>query len=143
MFSKTCEYALRALVFIAHETEEGGRVGIKEIAKGIGSSEYFIAKILQTLSKKGFVRSAKGPNGGFYFLKEDKNRTLAEIVREIDGGAVFENCALGLDKCCEEHPCPLHQDFKKIRDDLKCLLNKTKISHLTERLDDSLSFLHP
>ncbi|MBL7758392.1 MAG: Rrf2 family transcriptional regulator, partial [Chitinophagaceae bacterium] len=51
MFSKTCEYAIRAMLFVAQKTKEGDRIGIKEIAKGIDSPEHFIAKILQDLSR--------------------------------------------------------------------------------------------
>ncbi len=74
MFSKTCEYAIRALIFVAQKSKNGGRTGIKEIANGIDSPEYFIAKILQDLSRKGFVQSAKGPTGGF--LWKQKNLTF-------------------------------------------------------------------
>lgn len=66
MFSKTCEYAIRAMIFIAQRSKDGQRVGIREIAKGIDSPEHFIAKILQQLARKGVVASVKGPNGGFF-----------------------------------------------------------------------------
>ena len=55
MFSKTCEYAIRALIYIAQKAKNGEKVGIKDIAVGIDSPEYFIAKILQELSRKGYV----------------------------------------------------------------------------------------
>ena len=66
MFSKTCEYAIRAVLFIAQKSADGTKIGIREIAKGIDSPEHFIAKILQDLSRKGMVQSQKGPAGGFY-----------------------------------------------------------------------------
>ena len=66
MFSKTCEYAIRAMIFIAQKSKDGSRVRIKEIAKGIDSPEHFIAKILQDLGKKKLLQSIKGPNGGFF-----------------------------------------------------------------------------
>ena len=81
MFSKTCEYAIRALIYIAQKAKNGEKVGIKDIAVGIDSPEYFIAKILQELSRKGYVQSVKGPNGGFYMSKENLEMSLAEIVR--------------------------------------------------------------
>ena len=65
MFSKTCEYAIRAVLFIAQKSEDGKRVNIKSIAKNINSPESFIAKILQQLTKRGIVQSVKGPNGVF------------------------------------------------------------------------------
>ncbi len=141
MFSKTCEYALRALIFIAQNTKSGEKVGIKDIAKGIDSPEYFIAKILQNLSKKGFVQSLKGPNGGFYMNDEDLDINIAEIVREIDGDKLFSRCGLGLDHCSETHPCPIHHQFKHIKESVKEMLNNTDIRMLADKLDGDIAFL--
>ena len=141
MFSKTCEYALRALIYITQQTKNGGRIGIKDIAAGIDSPEYFIAKILQDLSRKGFVQSAKGPTGGFYLDSVSLNRSLAEIVKEMDGDKIFSGCALGLKECSETHPCPVHNEFKHIRNNLQKMLNDMKIGDFVDQLDAQLTFL--
>lgn len=141
MFSKTCEYALRALIYIAQQSKNGSRVGIKDISKSISSPEYFIAKILQDLSKKGFVQSAKGPNGGFYMDKSNLDLTIADIVREIDGDKLFSGCGLGLDQCSETHPCPLHDQFKSIRNNLRKMLENSKIQMFVDNLDLKLTHL--
>ena len=141
MFSKTCEYALRALIYITQQTKDGGRIGIKDIAIGIDSPEYFIAKILQDLSRKGFVQSAKGPTGGFYLDHVSLNRSLAEIVKEMDGDKIFTGCALGLKECSETHPCPVHNEFKHIRNNLKKMLSDKKIGDFVDQLDAHEAFL--
>ena len=141
MFSKTCEYAIRALIFIAQKSKDGSRVGIKDISAGIDSPEYFIAKILQDLSRKGFVQSAKGPTGGFYLDSVSLNRSLAEIVKEMDGDKIFSGCALGLKECSETHPCPVHNEFKHIRNNLQKMLNDMKIGDFVDQLDAQLTFL--
>ncbi|MBU3048144.1 Rrf2 family transcriptional regulator, partial [Chryseobacterium indologenes] len=135
MFSKTCEYALRALIYIAQQSKNGSRVGIKDISKSISSPEYFIAKILQDLSRKGFVQSAKGPNGGFYMDQNNLNVSIADIVREVDGDKLFSGCGLGLEQCSETHPCPLHDQFKSIRDNLREMLENSKIQEFVDNLD--------
>ncbi|MGJ1198803.1 RrF2 family transcriptional regulator [Sphingobacterium spiritivorum] len=127
IFSKTCEYALRAVMYIAQCSQQGEKAGIREIAEAIKSPEAFLGKILQQLSKEGLIRSAKGPNGGFYMNPEDTKRPLADIVRSIDGAQLFEGCAMGLDYCSKENPCPLHHDFKKIRKKLSVMLQETSI----------------
>lgn len=141
MFSKTCEYALRALIYITQQTKDGGRIGIKDIASGIDSPEYFIAKILQDLSRKGFVQSAKGPTGGFYLDSVSLNRSLADIVKEMDGDKIFTGCALGLKECSETHPCPVHNEFKAIRNNLKKMLIDMKIGDFVDQLDAQEAFL--
>ncbi len=139
MFSKTCEYALRALIYIAQHSKNGNRIGIKDISKGINSPEYFIAKILQDLSRKGFVQSAKGPNGGFYM--QNQEITIADIVREIDGDKLFKGCGLGLEECSELHPCPIHDQFKSIRQNIKSMLENSKIQMFADNLDLKLTYL--
>lgn len=141
MFSKTCEYAIRALIFIAQKTKDGSRIGIKDISSGIDSPEYFIAKILQDLSRKGFVQSAKGPNGGFYMDEINLRQSVADIVREIDGDKLFTGCGLGLKECSEDHPCPIHNDFKHIRQEIKDMLDNSKIEMFVKNLDLKLTFL--
>lgn len=141
IFSKTCEYAMRAVFFIAHRTADGGRVGIREIATGIGSPEHFLAKILQDLSRRGIVQSAKGPNGGFYVDAKILKLPLSAIVEAVDGNGIFTGCGLGLDYCSEENPCPLHHDFKMIRNQIQELLQSTMIGEFNEELNLGITSL--
>jgi Rrf2 family protein len=141
MFSKTCEYAIRAMIFIAQKSKDGNKVGIKEIAKGIDSPEHFIAKILQDLGRRSLLRSLKGPNGGFYLDKEALECSLADIVKVVDGDKLFTGCGLGLKQCSETHPCPIHHEFKSVRKNVQTLLEKAKLGEFTEELEKSLIFL--
>ena len=140
MFSKACEYGIRATVFIVQESKDENRTSLKTIAEAINSPEAFTAKILQKLVQKNIIRSTKGPKGGF-FADEDKEIFLADIVKTIDGDSIMNGCALGLKKCSETHPCPLHSDFMGIRNNLKQLLEETTVQELTNRLDSGESFL--
>ena len=141
MFSKTCEYAIRAMIFIAQKSKSGNRVGIKEIAKGIDSPEHFIAKILQELSRKNLVSSMKGPNGGFYLEEDTIDCSLADIVKIVDGDKLFTGCGLGLKQCSELHPCPIHHEFKSVRKGIQLMLEKAKLGEFTEQLEKSVTFL--
>jgi Rrf2 family protein len=141
MFSKTCEYAIRAMIFIALKSEDGNKVGIKEIAKGIKAPEHFIAKILQELSRKGLVQSAKGPNGGFFLDDGLKKNTLADIVKAIDGDKLFTACALGLQNCSEKMPCPLHDEFKVIRNQTYDMLKSATVAEFNSELSAGMRFL--
>lgn len=134
IFSKTCEYAIRAVFYIAHKSTSGSRVGIKDIAAGIDSPELYLAKILQDLSRKGLIGSAKGPNGGFFVDAVSLARPLSDIVEAIDGNGLFTGCALGLKQCSEVNPCPLHHQFKAIRDNIHHLLRHTTIGEFNEEL---------
>ncbi len=138
MFSKTCEYAMRAMIFIAQKTRDGSRIGVKPIAAGIDSPEHFIAKILQDLSRKGLLQSVKGPNGGFYVDVDALQYSLADIVKVVDGDSFFTRCGLGLKRCSESQPCPLHDEFKKIRSETLSMLENARLETLIDQID-----LHP
>lgn len=140
-FSKTCEYALRAVFFIAQKSENGRKVGIREIAAGIDSPEPFIAKILQDLSKRGLIQSAKGPTGGFYTDAKTRTNTLADIVSAVDGNRVFTGCGLGLKECSARKPCPVHAEFAQIRDRLSEVLHSTTIMQFNEELNLGLNYI--
>ena len=141
MFSKTCEYAIRAVLFIAHKSEGGAKVGIKDIAKGIDSPEHFVAKILQNLSKQGLLQSQKGPAGGFYLDAKGRKTSLADIIKAVDGERLFSDCGMGLKQCSETRPCPIHDDYKQIRKQLLQMLENAKVGTFSEELGRNLVFL--
>ena len=141
MFSKTCEYAIRAMIFIAQHSKDGKCVAIREIAKGIDSPEYFIAKILQDMSRKGLVSSVKGPNGGFYLDKESLKYSIADVVIRIDGNKIFTACGLGLNQCSESHPCPMHGQYQKLRKSLSEMLRAAKIGKLSKQIEQTAAYL--
>jgi Rrf2 family iron-sulfur cluster assembly transcriptional regulator len=142
MFSKSCEYAIRATIFIATHCCSESKVGIKEIAKEIDSPIAFTAKILQVLVKNNIIKSSKGVGGGFMVLKEDLKRiTLSQIVVAIDGDSVFLRCGLGLSNCSEDHPCPVHEKFKFVKQDLAFMLENTTLEELSTGIKKGITFL--
>jgi Rrf2 family protein len=141
MFSKTCEYAIRAILFIAQKSKQGVKVTIKDVAKGIDSPEFFLGKILQELSRKGIVKLLKGPTGRFYLDDESMQYSLADVVIAINGDKIFNGCGLGLKQCSEKQPCPIHKEFKKIRSDIFKLLENSKLGEFNNLLDKRLAVL--
>ena len=142
MFSKSCEYAIRASIFIATHCCKEGKVGLKEIANEIDSPTAFTAKILKVLVKNNIIKSSKGVGGGFMILKDDlKSISLSDIVMAIDGDSVFLRCGLGLSNCSEDHPCPVHEKFKFVKKDLIFMLENTNLEELTVGIKKGTTFL--
>lgn len=142
MFSKACEYGIRATIYIAMQSLEGNRVNLKEIAAAIDSPVAFTAKILQQLVKNNIVESVKGAHGGFQIERARIDSIkLNQIVSAIDGDKIFKGCALGLNECNENLPCPVHFKFKEIRDNLEQMTKETSIYELATGLEVGLTFL--
>ncbi len=140
MFSKACEYGIRAVFFIARQSQNGLRPNITEISKAVDSPEPFTAKVCQKLAREGIILSKKGPNGGFY-LEKDSKLKLAEIVAVIDGDKIFTGCGLGLHECSSEHPCPVHDQFMVVRNGLKHMCENTLVMELAANLEEGETFL--
>lgn len=142
MFSKACEYAIRATIYIAEQSLKNKKVSLKDVATASETPEAFTSKILQQLSRNKIVNSEKGPTGGFSMDQQQlTNVKLSTIVSAIDGNGIYVGCGLGLKKCNEKMPCPVHDKFKTIRDELKIMLETTTIKSLALGLGEGLTFL--
>ncbi len=129
MFSKTCEYGLRAVLFVADRSNQNQKVSLATIAQEINSPEAFTGKVLQQLTKHKILKSIKGPYGGFIIEQEKLNQTfLSDIVTIFDGDSIYVGCGLGLKECNPEQPCPLHFKFAEIRKMLKDMLENTSLA---------------
>ncbi len=142
IFSKACEYGVRATLYIAHKSINQERATLKDIAVMIDSPVAFTAKILQQLTKQNIITSSKGPTGGFKFegtkMKETK---LLEVVETIDGKEMFTQCGLGLKECSENYPCPVHNEYKHIREGLLKMLQNTNIYEMAIGLENQETYL--
>ncbi len=142
MFSKACEYGIKASIFIAINSFENKRVSPKEISEEIDSPTAFTAKILQALVRHNIIDSVKGAYGGFEIDKKKiSSIKLAQIVNAIDGDKIYKGCGLGLHTCDEEHPCPVHDKFKVVRTELKDMLENTNLEQLALDIKSGVAFL--
>ena len=141
MFSKACEYAIRATLYISIKSIEGSKLGIKEIAKEIDSPEPYTAKILQTLVREGIISSVKGPNGGFYLEPKSKPIPLNAIVKAVDGDDVLHSCSLGLKECSDNFPCPIHADIQKYKERLRKIMREKTVQQLAIELAQGKTYL--
>lgn len=120
MFSKTTEYALRATIFIAQKGTSQNKLGIAEISNAIDSPKSFTAKILQMLTRDNkVVCSTRGPRGGFFMTETHLLLPLRAIIDAMEEDVILKKCVLGLKNCSEINPCPLHAEYKVIREGIK------------------------
>jgi len=141
MLSLTCKTAIKAVIYLASKFESGDKAGIKEIAKSIDASEHTVGKLLQTLVKERVINSIKGPNGGFYITAKQKSQPIINIVEAIDGRELFNECGLGFNKCSSSHPCPLHDDYKPVRDRFEKMCREKKLNDLCEPVNIGMAYL--
>ncbi|PCI11818.1 MAG: transcriptional regulator [Flavobacteriaceae bacterium] len=108
MLSNACKYAIRSILYLAINSSEDNKIGVKIIAEELETPQPFLAKLLQQLTRDKLVSSTKGPNGGFYLNEKNLNNAVWDVIISIDGTDKFDNCFLGLAKCDDRNPCPVH-----------------------------------
>lgn len=141
MFSKSCEYALQSILFIALHSKGGTSIGLKEISESQNIPLHFLSKILQQLVKQGILKSTKGPNGGFSLNVSPKKIRLIRIVEVIDGLNMFDNCGIGLKRCSDHTPCPIHFEYKIVKEKIKQLLSHKTLLELSEDVERGKSIV--
>ena len=142
MFSKATEYALRATIFLAQKSSEENKQGIDEISKAIDSPKSFTAKILQLLTKENkVVSSVRGPNGGFFLSEKAKEMPARSILEAMGEEEILEKCVMGLKLCSENEPCPMHAQYKIIKNQLISLFTTKTIQQLAAEIKEGVVFI--
>lgn len=132
MLSKSCLYGLRASVFLASK-KSGGYVNIREISNELNISFHFLTKVLQQLTQAQILESYKGPNGGIKLAKPAEKITFIDIVLAIDTNHMFTECILGLPGCGKLKPCPLHDQWSALKEELLEMMEHSTLRELAER----------
>jgi Rrf2 family protein len=133
IYSRSAEYAIRAFVHLA-EVPEGKYAMVKNIAEASETPTHFLAKILQQLARKGFLRSSKGPTGGFTLRRPADEITVLEIVDAIDGLSEYQRCPSGMTECNDEAPCGMHESWKALRSSILEYMEDTTIADVAAAL---------
>lgn len=116
MLSQACKYAIRALLYLGVESDVDNKLGSQKIAEELEVPKPFLAQLLRNLATMKVISSTKGPGGGFYLDESNLQKNIWDVIEIIDGPQKFDECYLGLQKCDDAHPCPvhhLHSPFKK------------------------------
>lgn len=128
------EYASRAMVELSACYGQGP-VPIRIISLRQAIPQQFLEQILLLLRRAGYVKSKKGPNGGYYLAKHPGQITVAEIIRVMDGPLAPINCV----SVIEHEPCPLQEKcglrllWKEVRDMVAAHLEKTTFEDVLKR----------
>lgn len=141
MLSNSSKYAIRAVLYLAINTNATKKIGSKEVANAINIPAPFLAKILQLLTKEQVISSTKGPKGGFYLTKKDASNTILDIIACIDGLEIFNTCFFGLQRCSDENPCAIHHLVAPFKENLLDKIGKKSIADFAEETKDGKSYI--
>jgi Rrf2 family iron-sulfur cluster assembly transcriptional regulator len=132
IFSKKCELALQAVLFLSTQDSKKA-FSATQISEKLGVPKEFVSKVLQQLAIEGIVGSKKGKNGGFFLKRPANSIHLIDIVLAIDGLDVFHKCVLGFKGCSMDNPCPVHEKWGKLRDETYRMLSEETLAELCDK----------
>lgn len=137
MISRSSEYAIRALTYMAQQGTGTFHLA-QDMARELGIPPAFLGKVLQPLVTRGILASQRGRGGGFRLARPPAEVTLADIIATQENLERSRQCVLGQGLCSDEHSCPLHHEWRSRTDSFLA-----KLDHMT--LTDLLSYqrTHP
>lgn len=131
MFSKTSEYAIRALSILArYPLDQYVLVGT--LASASDLPHHYLSKILQNLVRMKVLESRKGSKGGFRLARDPNEVTLYEIVNAIENLGKERYCLLGEVECTDERACPLHEFWVRQHDHYLTTLQNTTLGDMVK-----------
>jgi len=108
------QLALQAMFYLASVPPGDARTS-QEIAETLGVPRGYLAKVLQSLTRTGLLRAARGPSGGVYLARPAEDITLYDVLLALEPAGSFDQCLLGLGHCNDQEPCALHTAWLPIR----------------------------
>lgn len=129
MISSTATYALRAVVYLASQSD--GYVGRSEISDATCVPHEYLLKVLNLLDKGGIVESRRGPGGGYRLRKPAGDLTSLEVVLAVDSIPRITTCPLGI--AGHKKLCPLHQLLDEAAKRVEAAFAEVRISELLPR----------
>jgi Rrf2 family cysteine metabolism transcriptional repressor len=130
------EYASRAMLELSlHHPEK--RLHIRDISAAQDIPARFLEQILLMLKRAGYLRSRKGPSGGYYLAKDPSEINVAEVIRVMDGPLAPIDCVsvTAHEVCPREDYCGLRWLWKEVRDCVAEILESTTFADLAERTE--------
>jgi Rrf2 family protein len=109
MLSKTAEYALRAVTYLA--AHSGSSASADVLAEQTKVPRRYLHRVLQDLVKDEIVRSRPGPGGGYELAKGIAVLTILDVINAVAPLERIRSCPLGLKT--HQQLCPLHAELDR------------------------------
>lgn len=133
MFSESVKHSIQAMLHLANNNDK--LIMVNQIAEIYDIPKYYLAKLVQILSKHHLIKSVQGRNGGIRLNKPAAEIKIIDIFNAINGPPPeHETCVFGLDICSDQVPCPIHSDWKKMKLQLENKLFNRNLEELNKEL---------
>ncbi len=125
-------YALRMMLDLALNDAEKP-VRIKEIAARQGISDKYLEQIISVLNKARFVRSIRGPQGGYLLTRKPEEYTVGMILRLTEGSLAPVDCVdEEITHCPKVQQCVTSIVWHKLNDAINGVVDNITLADLVD-----------
>ncbi len=125
-------YALRLMLDLALDTT-GEPVRVKDIAVRQEISDKYLEQIISTLNKAGYVKSIRGPQGGYRLVREPEQYTVGMILRLTEGSLAPVSCLQDEpNMCARMEQCVTLRLWKMLYAAIADVVDKVTLADLVE-----------
>lgn len=125
-------YALRLMLDLALNNT-GEPVRIKDISARQEISDKYLEQIISTLNKAGFVKSIRGPQGGYRLSKEPEKYTVGMILRLTEGSLAPVPCLDDeVNHCERQDGCVTLRLWQMLNNAISDIVDKVTLADLME-----------
>ena len=132
MFTRTCEYAVRAATYIAEYGAEKP-VLARDVAAYADVPLKYLQKVLRDMVRSGVLKSARGIGGGFRLARPAGKVSLMDVVAPFDDVLRRSNCPFGNPQCGIANPCPVHDRWGRVMGSYQRFLTTTTLGKLVKK----------
>ena len=129
-FSKTTEYALRIMSFMA--MDEKKLYSANDIYDNLKIPFRYLRKLLTILSKSELINSVQGKNGGYRISKSLKEISLFDIIKATGDDLINNECFFGFENCALENKCAIHDKWTAGRENINHVLTTTTLDEIKQ-----------
>ena len=125
-------YAIRLMLDLALDTS-GKPVSLNDIASRQQISEKYLEQIISVLNKAGYVKSIRGPQGGYQLVKKPEEYTVGMILRTTEGDVAPVSCVgSGAVECDRADGCVTVRIWQKINDAVDNVVDNITLEDLVD-----------
>lgn len=124
--SQTAGYAIQALSCLSESRCECRLIA--DIAECSGVPRAYLAKVLNSLARRGLVNAKRGCRGGVTLARKPVEIRLLDVVEAVEDSHWISDCLLNLPQCGDKPECPTSKFWKGVRREITDELHLTTLA---------------
>ncbi len=122
-------YALRIMIDLAENSKENF-VSLRDISQRQEISNKYLEQIISKLNKAGFLKTARGNNGGYMLAKSPNEYKIGDILRATEGDLAPTTCLMAGNECTKKTVCKTYSFWKGLDDTIEKYVDSKTLEDL-------------